>query len=269
MFGAEKMSTSSSLDPSPFVLEAGQVGILLIHGFTASPTQMRLIATVLHQHGLTVAAPLLSGHGTSLADLSKQRWQNWTKHVDLALSDLKSRCKTVSVAGISLGSLLALYLASEHPDLKGVILYSPLVKMPGGLGIHLVPLLKYIVREVPKAPDFVTDPHALDQLWDYRSVSLFAVHEMVRLRARVQSLLPRITTPTLIIYSTLDRLIARNSAKFTYDQIGASDKTLMALHNSGHDVTLDSEWEKVADYTYQFIRKHSPVDEITNRNFTS
>ena len=88
---------------------------------------------------------------------------------------------------------------------------------------------------------------------------------MARLRARIQPLLPRITLPTLIIYSTLDRLIAHNSAQFTYDHIGAADKTLIALHNSGHDVTLDSEWKEVAEQTYQFIRKHLPVEEIPNQ----
>jgi len=90
---------------------------------------------------------------------------------------------------------------------------------------------------------------------------MFALHEMMRLRARVQPLLARINSPTLIIYSTLDKLIARNSAQFTYDHMGTPDKTLITLHNSGHDVTLDSEWKEVTEQTYQFIRKHLPVGE--------
>ena len=260
------MSRSAALDPSPFELIGGNVGVLLVHGFTASPTQMRLIGEDLHQRGLTVLAPLLPGHGTTVADLSKQQWQDWTQHVTLALTDLKSRCETVFVAGISLGSLLTLYLAAEHPDLKGIILYSPLVKMRAGIAIHLVPLLKYVIREIPKRRDFVTDPHALDRLWHYRSISLFAVHEMARLRTRVQRLLPRITLPTLIIYSKLDRLIARGSAQFAYDHISSPDKRLIALHNSGHDVTLDSQWKEVAHQTYQFISQHMTMDETLMRD---
>lgn len=81
----------------------------------------------------------------------------------------------------------------------------------------------------------------------------------------MQSLLPHIAAPTLIIYSTLDRLIARNSAQFTYDHIRASDKTLIPLHSSGHDVTLDSQWKEVADQTYEFICKRLPVEEIPNQ----
>ena len=253
------MTGSNTLDPSPFELAGGQVGVLLIHGFTASPTQLRLVGDDLHQRGFTVVAPLLPGHGTTVADLSKQRWQSWAQHVDLALTDLKARCSTVFVAGISLGSLLTLYLAAEHADLKGIILYSPLVKMPGGIALHLVPVIKYLIRELRKAPDFSTDPHALDRLWHYRSVSLFALHEMIRLRAKVQPLLPRISSPTLIIYSTLDKLIARNSAQYTYDHIDTAAKTLITLHNSGHDVTLDSEWKQVAEQTWQFIRTRTNV----------
>ena len=248
-------------DPSPFLLVGGQVGVLLIHGFTASPTQLRLVGDALHQRGLTVSAPLLPGHGTTVSDLSKQRWPDWVQHVDSAFIDLKARCSTVFVAGISLGSLLALYLAAEQADLNGIILYSPLVKMPGGIAIHLVPVLKYFMREIRKAPDFSTDPDALKRLWDYRSISLFALHEMIRLRGKVQPLLERIHAPTLIIYSTLDKLIARNSAQFTYDHIGATDKTLISLHNSGHDMTLDSEWKEVAEQTWQFIRQRLPAGE--------
>ena len=256
-------SFQDGLDPSSFLLEGGQTGVLLIHGFTASPTQLRLVGEDLHQRGLTVSAPLLPGHGTTVTDLSKQRWQDWVGHVELALAELKVRSRAVFVAGISLGSLLTLYLASHHRDLSGMILYSPLVKMPGGIAIHLVPVLKYFIREIRKAPDFSTDPDALKRLWDYPSISLFALHEMIRLRGKVQPLLARIKSPTLIIYSTLDKLIAANSAQFTHDHLGAKDKTLIAFHNSGHDVTLDSEWREVAEQTWQFIRQRLPVEEIS------
>lgn len=253
------MRSSTTLDPSPFVLPGGYVGILLIHGFTASPTQMCLIGDDLHQRGLTVVAPLLPGHGTTVADLSKHLWQDWASHVNLALTELKARCETVFVAGISLGSLLTLYLAAAHPDLKGIVLYSPLVKMRGGAAIRLVALFKYLVREIRKPPNFFTDPDAQDRLWDYSAVSLSAVHEVTRLRKRVQHLLPNTTCPALIIYSKLDRLIARDSAQFAYDHLGSSDKSLITLHNSGHDVTLDSQWKEVAHQTFQFICKQVTI----------
>lgn len=49
----------SSGDPSPFLLAGGPVAALLIHGFTGSPSEMRLLGDHLNRYGLTVLAPLL------------------------------------------------------------------------------------------------------------------------------------------------------------------------------------------------------------------
>jgi esterase/lipase len=47
------MPYGKDLDPSPFLLEGSSVGVLLIHGFTGSPPEMRLVVDYLNQRGLT------------------------------------------------------------------------------------------------------------------------------------------------------------------------------------------------------------------------
>ena len=44
--------------------------------------------------------------------------------------------------------------------------------------------------------------------------------------------------------------------QFSYDQAGSTDKELVTLHNSGHCLTVDSEWESVAAKTHEFIQAH-------------
>ena len=246
---------AKTLDPSPFTLRGGTVGILLIHGMSSSPTEVRLIGEYLHQRGLTVSAPLLPGHGTTIDDLHRQRWQDWAHHVETAFADLKTRSETVFVAGISLGSLLTLYLAAHHPDLAGAIVYSPLIKMPGGIAVYFLPLAKRRRPELPKQAEFYTDPNAAAQVWSYPTMSASAVNEMAHLSATVRSLLPRVTAPLLIIHSTRDRLIVPGSAQYTYDHVCSEDKTLITLNNSGHTITVDSEWQTVAEHTHQFIER--------------
>ena len=43
------MTRHPHLDPAPFFLEGGPVGVLLVHGFTGSPPEMRLVGDYLHQ----------------------------------------------------------------------------------------------------------------------------------------------------------------------------------------------------------------------------
>ncbi|MBW2258692.1 MAG: esterase, partial [Deltaproteobacteria bacterium] len=72
--------------PDPFLLPGGPVGVLLIHGFTGAPAEMRPIAEPLHAAGCTVSGPLLPGHGTRWQDMNRCRWQAWADHAEAALA---------------------------------------------------------------------------------------------------------------------------------------------------------------------------------------
>lgn len=253
-----EMTKHPHLDPSPFFLEGGPVGVLLIHGFTGSPPEMRLVGDYLHQRGFTVSGPCLPGHGTTVDDLNQRRWNEWTGHADRALANLQARCDTVFVGGLSLGALLTLYLAAHHSELAGAIAYSPAIMVTDRRS-YLVSVLKYLVRQVPKPEDDLTDPQAKLRLWSYDMYPTSAGHELMKFIGQVKRLLPPVLCPLLIVYSTTDRDIHPSSAQFTYDRVGSTDKDLVTLHNSGHVVTVDSEWEFVAEKTYQFILDHLPT----------
>jgi esterase/lipase len=57
------MTRQPHLDPSTFFLQGGSTGVLLIHGFTGAPTEMRLLGEHRSGNGLTVAAPRFPGRG--------------------------------------------------------------------------------------------------------------------------------------------------------------------------------------------------------------
>ena len=253
------MTHHTHLDPSAFWLEGGPVGVLLIHGFTGSPPEMRLVGDYLNHRGLTVSGPLLPGHGTTAEDLNRWQWTDWTAHIEGALGQLQAGCETVFVGGLSMGALLTLYLAAQHPELSGAIVYSPATMVANRL-IYLSPILKYLRRQVPKPGEGdsdLTDAEAEGRLWSYETHPTFVTHQLLKLSRQVRRLLPQVTCPLLVIHSTLDRTIHPNSAPLTYDRAGSTDKELVTLHNSGHCLTVDSEWESVAEKTYQFIHERA------------
>ena len=250
------MTRHAHLDPSAFFLEGGTVGVLLIHGFTGSPPEMRLIGDYLHQRGYTVSGPLLPGHGTTVEDMNRCKWTDWTVHVENALAELQARCETVFVGGLSMGSLLTLYLIAQHPELSGAILYSP-AAWPADRRIYLTPVLKYLIQTKSKSGESdLTDPKADLQLWSYEEQPTLAAHQLLNLVRKVRRLLPRVTCPLLIIHSTRDTSIHPKSAQRTYDRAGSANKELITLHDSGHCITVDGEWETVAEKTYEFIQAH-------------
>src|SRR3990172_12692147 len=135
--------------PAVFKLEGGPVGVLMIHGYTGSPAEMRLIAEYLNGRGLRISAPLLPVHGTVPADLNRVAWTDWTRSAEQALAELSDQCKTVFVVGLSMGALLTLYLAGNHPGLPGVVVYSPALIVANRL-VQLAPLGKFLIAMFPK-----------------------------------------------------------------------------------------------------------------------
>lgn len=254
------MARRSHLNPAAFELPGGPLGVLLIHGFTGAPPEMRLLGEYLHARGMTVSAPLLPGHGTSVEEMNRCRWQEWTGCVEQALAELRSRCSRVFVGGLSMGGLLALYLAAQHPDLPGAMAYAPALKI-ADWRLPMSHLLKYLIRSIPKGESYYqdfTDPNAVQHIWSYDANPLAAGAQLDSLRRATQRMLPQIVCPLFIVHSTLDPAVRLDSAQAICDGVSTppDDVTVLTLHNSGHNLLVDSEWEFVAEQTARFIYAH-------------
>ena len=183
---------------TPFNLNGGSTGILLIHGFTGAPPEMRLIGDYLHQQGITVSAPMLPGHGTYVEDMNQYKWTDWVAHAQQTFTELKSRCDMVFIAGLSLGSLITLNLAAEDDDLSGAILYAPSIKLTSKL-IHLTPILKYFIQKVKKPLDQYANQAADRQEWTYNERPMAGAHELLKIISHTRTVLPKVKCPLLII----------------------------------------------------------------------
>src|SRR5262249_50914792 len=58
------------------------LGCLLVHGFTATPAEMRPLGEALAARGFPVRGVRLAGHGTSVEDLARTGWRDWYASVE-------------------------------------------------------------------------------------------------------------------------------------------------------------------------------------------
>src|SRR4051812_37684120 len=105
-------TTSDDSATASFTLEpegAGPVrgAVLLLHGFTGSPWEVRPLGESLAARGYHAFAPRLPGHGTSPEAMLYVTHLDWEREAERALHALQ-RFERVFVAGLSMGSLLAL-----------------------------------------------------------------------------------------------------------------------------------------------------------------
>ena len=96
--------------------------VVLIHGFTGSPSELQLLAEALNSEGYGVEVPLLMGHGTNLNELMGVHPQQWIDPLDALITRLLSEGQKVVVGGLSLGSILSLQLALRSKALSLLLL---------------------------------------------------------------------------------------------------------------------------------------------------
>ncbi|HYU16699.1 MAG TPA: alpha/beta fold hydrolase, partial [Candidatus Acidoferrum sp.] len=108
------MSGPEDDDRAPFELDGDDRGVLLVHGLTGTPFEVRFLGEELHRRGMTVLGLCLPGHTTTPADLDRTSWADWYAHVERGLDRLAARCRRVAAVGQSLGALLCLHLAARR-----------------------------------------------------------------------------------------------------------------------------------------------------------
>lgn len=229
-------------------------GILLIHGYTSTPSSLYYLAEQFKKKKYNIELPLLSGHGTKWQDLNTVTCQDWCRDIENALKKLKKRCKKIHVLGLSMGGLLALYLAVQHPELKSIIIINHALILKDWR-LFFLPLLRLILPATKAVAADLKDPEADEIAYEYTPTN--GVYEIVKLQKYVKKNLSVIKQPVLIIKSREDHLIPRINVLYTFKRISSTVKEIIWLDNSYHVATLDYDKDKIVQLSLAFIKKNS------------
>jgi len=238
----------------PFFLQGGGRGVLLIHGFTGSPAEVRLLGDFLNNEGYTVFAPRLSGHGTTVEEMANTKWPHWYSTVEDAYHILRVICSNITVVGLSMGGLLALKLATEYQVDKLVSLSTPIFIADKRL--DMLPVYRMFHNFIPKKRKIYADIEPKYSV-GYAATPLSSLSSLLNLIQHVDSLLPTVQVPILIVQGRQDHTVQPRSGTYIYDRVGSDEKTLLWLEKSGHLVTIDIEREKV----FREISDFSSINE--------
>lgn len=237
----------------PFLYEAGEVGCLLVHGYTSTPFEMRGLGRYLADRGVSAGALLLPGHGTAPEALIGKTWHDWYGAVNDALDSMRARYKRVYLAGLSLGGALTLYAAANRgEDMEGLIAMSAPIYLPNGLS-HLLKGMKPQVPYLYKPFVDIEDPDARAAHVSYSHSPVDATASLVEFLGQVRAALPRVKTPALVIYARHDHVVPSVSSHHIYSRLGSQRKRMLALHRGFHIVTADVDREKVYEAVYSFV----------------
>ena len=240
-----------------FSFEGGNVGALLVHGFTGSPFSMRPWGEYLAANGLTVLGPRLPGHGTRWQELNLTRWQDWYGEAERAFDRLRSRCEQVFVMGLSMGGTLTLRLAEERgDDIAGIVTVNPSL-LTLRRDAKLLPYLAKVVPSIKAIGDDIRKPGVSERAYD--RTPLRAAASLAQLWKLVAADLGRVTQPLLTFRSADDHVVEAASGRLLLAAVGSEDVREVVLENSYHVATLDNDAELIFRESLAFVRSHTAV----------
>lgn len=232
--------------------------VLLIHGWTSTPYEVRRLGVYLHENGYTVQAPVLTGHGTIPKDLEEVKWREWLNDVRYSYHELKKSHEKVYIAGTSIGSCLALVLAEECPEISGLILmatpYKIRVEKISVFFAYLMSLFKtYNKKFYPPTFGLAT---TITRLIAYQSYPIKSALETFDLVKRARKNLSCVNQPCLIMQSTSDHVVAKNSIEEIYNHIGSQKKEKKYIKRAYHTFISDIKNEGVFEDILNFINRN-------------
>jgi carboxylesterase len=237
----------------PFEFDGGDVGVLLLHGFTGSPQGLRPWGEALRDAGVTVHCPRLPGHGTDWRDLAGRRAGEIVAASEQALDELAGRSQRVVIGALSFGGALALHLAATRPgQVHGVVAVNPWV-VSRDPRLLALPLVKLLVATAPGVGSDLADSEAKELA--YAHVPLKTLASVRAFQRRVRAALPRVTQPLLCFVSRQDHVVDPANTELIATRAGSDDVRVVWLERSYHVATLDLERQSIFDGSVEFVRR--------------
>ena len=234
--------------PKPFFFEGGDRAILLLHGFTGTTADVRMLGRYLQKKGYTSYAPQYKGHGVPPEQLVESGPEDWWQDVIDGYNFLQEQgYEYIAVAGLSLGGVFSLklgytlrikgiipmcapmHIKSEEVMYRGVLSYAKEYKHREGKSKEL------IEREME---EFKPMPTLL---------------KLKQLLQEVRDNVDMIYTPTFVVQARHDEMINTESANIIYDNVECDHKKLKWYEQSTHVITLGQEKEQLHEDVYKFL----------------
>lgn len=226
--------------PTPLFFEQGPQAVILLHAYSGSSNDMRILARRLQAENYTVLAPIFSGHATGdPADIlrlgSPKQWRQDTQD---AIASLQARgYQQIAIFGLSLGGLFATRALQEHPELLGggtiasPVIYRGQTNVPAAF-IEMA-------RASYQAQNITGDDQEQRVSWlkEHLNAQLMAIQAFADTTA---THLDRIKQPVFIAQGDADQMIDPRSGKWLAEAYPADQIDFHEYAGAGHVLTVNT-----------------------------
>lgn len=249
------MSANLTMETAePFFIPGGRTGCLLVHGFTGTPKEMRMLGDSLASAGYTILAPRLFGHATTPEDMIRARYTDWIASVEDGMNLLKGCTDRQVVMGLSMGGVLTLIAAARY-NFDAAVTFSAPSALPRDPRSGLLPLIAGFNLKIAKGEPDWRNPEAAEDHKSYPYYPSRAILELGKLIDVMREEVRSISIPVLLVQSKADMGIPAGSLEFLYKAIPGANKEKFWVENSGHVIIREPERELIFSEVKSFLTR--------------
>lgn len=234
--------------------------ILLLHGYTGSPYDLRPLSDDLNARGFHVVVPLLAGHGTKAEKVHGVQVDDWINEA-IAAYEKFDQSRPIVMGGLSMGALLAMMLSQKSRQASALLLFSP------SLELNLSAVMTIALANlglIDKRTSFkklsggsdILDPIAKKKSPSYKEMPISGLLELEKLRLMVKQHVTEIGCPIFVAFGGMDSAIDVDGSHRWVLERSAGPIFSKIYPNSKHIVTLDYDRELLFADVGQFLAKH-------------
>lgn len=251
--------------------EKTKIAFLYLHGFSASQGEGEPVHRDLaKKYNANLYLSRLEEHGIDRGDSTMINLTagNYEASAEKALMIAEKLGDEVIVTGTSAGGALTLFLASRHPEIKAIILYSPCVQLYNGTSVILdnhwgISLLKIMQKGPLMKFEAESREHANYWALQYRVEALVALQNLLTSTMKPE-VFEKVKCPVFLAYyykneTEQDHTVSVPAMLRMFDELGtpAPLKQKMAFPDAGVHVIASrirsKDWQGVERETEKFI----------------
>ena len=230
---------------------------LLLHGFTGSPWEMRPLGAPLARAGYAVTGNRLPGHGTTPEALLSVTHRDWERACEEAL--LGCRRGPVRICGLSMGALLAVWLAARHPErVCALALLAPAVRfhsraMAFAHVARRLPLMELLSPWVEKDGTDIEDAAVRAEAPVLERFPTVRLRDLWEVQRRSREGWSRVRARTLIAVAKGDRVVDAKGAQALRRGLKRAPVRYLEVGDGAHIMPRDHGGAQVAREVVAFF----------------